>query len=46
MLTLKLLVMYDSLLRSDSQMQLICTTHESNLLSTAPIRQDETSVRA
>lgn len=41
MLTLKLLEMYDSLLRSDSQMQLICTTHESNLLSTAPIRQDE-----
>lgn len=33
--------MYNSLLRSDSQMQLICTTHESNLLSTAPIRQDE-----
>ena len=41
MLTLKLLEMYDSLLKSDSQMQLICTTHESNLLSTAPIRQDE-----
>lgn len=41
MLTLKLLEMYNSLLRSDSQMQLICTTHESNLLSTAPIRQDE-----
>ena len=28
MLTLKLLEMYNSLLRSDSQMQLICTTHE------------------
>ncbi len=41
MLTLKLLEMYNSLLRSDSQMQLICTTHESSLLSTAPIRQDE-----
>ena len=41
MLTLKLLEMYNSLLRSDSQIQLICTTHESNLLSTAPIRQDE-----
>ena len=41
MLTLKLLEMYNSLLRSDSQMQLICTTHESNLLSTAPVRQDE-----
>ncbi len=41
MLTLRLLEMYNSLLRSDSQMQLICTTHESNLLSTAPIRQDE-----
>ena len=41
MLTLKLLEMYNSLLRSDSQMQLICTTHESNLLSTAPIRSDE-----
>lgn len=41
MLTLKLLEMYNSLLRSDSQMQLICTSHESNLLSTAPIRQDE-----
>lgn len=41
MLTLKLLEMYNSLLRNDSQMQLICTTHESNLLSTAPIRQDE-----
>lgn len=41
MLTLKLLEMYNSLLRSDSQMQLICTTHESNLLSAAPIRQDE-----
>lgn len=41
MLTLKLLEMYNSLLRSDSHMQLICTTHESNLLSTAPIRQDE-----
>ena len=41
MLTLKLLEMYNSLLRGDSQMQLICTTHESNLLSTAPIRQDE-----
>ena len=41
MLTLKLFEMYNSLLRSDSQMQLICTTHESNLLSTAPIRQDE-----
>lgn len=41
MLTLKLLEMYNSLLRQDSQMQLICTTHESNLLSSAPIRQDE-----
>ena len=41
MLTLKLLEMYNSLLRSNSHMQLICTTHESNLLSTAPIRQDE-----
>ncbi|MBO5828401.1 MAG: ATP-binding protein [Paludibacteraceae bacterium] len=40
-LTLKLLELYNSLLRNDSQMQLICTTHESNLLSTAPIRQDE-----
>lgn len=37
----KLLEMFNSLLRSDSQMQLICTTHESNLLSAAPIRQDE-----
>lgn len=41
MLTLKLLEMYNSLLGSDSQTQLICTTHESNLLSAAPIRQDE-----
>lgn len=41
MLTLKLLEMYNKLLRADSQMQLICTTHESNLLSTAPIRQEE-----
>ena len=41
MLTLKLLEMYNSLLKEDSQMQLICTTHESSLLSTAPIRQDE-----
>lgn len=41
MLTLKLVKMYNSLLRDDSQMQLICTTHESHLLSTAPIRQDE-----
>lgn len=41
MLTLKLIEMYDSLLKSDSRMQLICTTHESNLLSTAPVRQDE-----
>ena len=41
MLTLKLLEMYNSLLRNDSQMQLICTTHESNLLSAAPVRQDE-----
>ncbi|MBR1402007.1 MAG: ATP-binding protein [Prevotella sp.] len=41
MLTLKLLEMYNSLLRNNSQMQLICTTHESNLLSSAPIRQDE-----
>ena len=41
MLTLKLLEMYDSLLRGDSHIQLICTTHESSLLSTAPIRQDE-----
>lgn len=41
LLTLKLLEMYDSLLKNDSQMQLICTTHESSLLSNAPIRQDE-----
>lgn len=41
MLTLKLLEMYNSLLGSDSQTQLICTTHESSLLSAAPIRQDE-----
>ena len=41
MLTLKLLEIYNSLLGTDSNMQLICTTHESNLLSTAPIRQDE-----
>lgn len=41
MLTLKLLEMYNSLLKTDSNMQLVCTTHESNLLSTAPIRQDE-----
>lgn len=41
MLTLKLLEMYNSLLKEESQMQLICTTHESNLLSSAPIRQDE-----
>lgn len=41
MLTLKLLEMYNSLLGEDSQMQLICTTHESNMLSTPPIRQDE-----
>lgn len=41
MLTLKLLEMYDNLLKSDSQMQLICTTHESNLLSNAPVRTDE-----
>lgn len=41
MLTLKLVEMYNSLLRNESQMQLICTTHESNLLSCAPIRQDE-----
>jgi AAA15 family ATPase/GTPase len=41
MLTLKLLEMFNSMLRSNSQMQLICTTHESNLLSTAPVRQDE-----
>lgn len=41
MLTLKLIEMFDSLLKKDSQMQLICTTHESNLLSTAPVRQDE-----
>lgn len=41
MLTLKLLEMYDSLLKPDSRMQLICTTHESNLLSNAPVRQDE-----
>lgn len=41
MLTLKLIEMYNSLLVGDSQMQLICTTHESNLLSTAPVRQDE-----
>ena len=41
MLTLKLLEVYDSLLTVESQMQLICTTHESSLLSSAPIRQDE-----
>ena len=41
MLTLKLLEVYDSLLTIESQMQLICTTHESSLLSSAPIRQDE-----
>lgn len=41
MLTLKLIEMYNNLLRSDSQMQLICTTHESNLLSAAPVRLDE-----
>lgn len=41
MLTLKLIEMYNSLLKDDSQMQLICTTHESNLLSNAPVRQDE-----
>ena len=41
MLTIKLLEMYNNLLRSNKQMQLICTTHESNLLSAAPIRQDE-----
>lgn len=41
MLTLKLLEIYDSLLTPESSMQLICTTHESNLLSTAPVRQDE-----
>ncbi len=41
MLTLKLIEIYNSLLRSNSQTQLICTTHESNLLSYAPIRQDE-----
>jgi AAA15 family ATPase/GTPase len=41
MLTLKLLEMFNSMLKTDAQMQLICTTHESNLLSTAPIRPDE-----
>ena len=41
MLTLKLIEMYNSLLQDDSQMQLICTTHESCLLSNAPVRQDE-----
>jgi AAA15 family ATPase/GTPase len=41
MLTLKLLEMFNSMLTTDAQMQLICTTHESNLLSTAPIRPDE-----
>ena len=41
MLTLKLLEMFNSLLKGNSQMQLICTTHESNLLSMAPVRQDE-----
>lgn len=41
MLTLKLLELYDKLLRRDSHIQLICTTHESFLLSSAPIRQDE-----
>ncbi len=41
MLTLKLLEMYNSLLKEDSQIQLICTTYESNLLSTSLIRQDE-----
>lgn len=41
MLTLKLLEMYNSLLKDDSQMQFICTTHESILLSTTHVRQDE-----
>ncbi|MCF0219857.1 MAG: ATP-binding protein [Muribaculaceae bacterium] len=41
MLTLKFFEMYNSLLKADSHMQLICTTHESNLLSAAPVRQDE-----
>ena len=41
MLTLKLLEMYDDILSQNSHMQLICTTHESNLLSSAPVRQDE-----
>ena len=41
MLTLKLVEMYNSLLKENSQMQLICTTHESCLLSAAPVRQDE-----
>lgn len=41
MLTLKLIEMYNNLLQDDSQMQLICTTHESCLLSNAPVRQDE-----
>lgn len=40
-LTLKLVEMYNSLLRDDSHMQLICTTHESCLLSAAPVRRDE-----
>lgn len=41
MLTLKIVEMYNKLLRDKSHMQLICTTHESNLLSAAPVRQDE-----
>ncbi len=41
LMTLKLLEIYNRILRYDSQMQLICTTHESYLLSIAPIRQDE-----
>ncbi len=41
LLTQKLLETYNHLLESNSPLQLICTTHESNLLSTAPIRQDE-----
>lgn len=40
-LTLKLLELYDALLSDANSMQLVCTTHESNLLSAAPIRQDE-----
>lgn len=41
MLTLKLIEMYDGMLSDDSNMQFICTTHESYLLSSTPVRQDE-----